>query len=1273
MAACLLPALLEACVVVGASVDKLQEIYQDIVSDETSEPRLLDPEVLHVVAAPFVTRTQPETLKRRVKRRRPFLRKKQDRLSSAAEASSQGGGVQEERDGDENSSTLKDMDLVALPQFCFPGGGLQVTSEQKREQFHFLVFTDIFGNKTYGVVLQYDRPVLDGASSHQNGTGTSKIPNLFSPYCVCILSKHPYFSALKDCLSCLLIELRSCRLSDVKEKVKDFAAKLSLVPIPPPGHLHLMFSLSPLTITLPSRLDNNQPVIDLDLHLPFLCFRPQTLLQVLSCLLQEQQLVFFSSDFSKLTLISESLLIFLKPLCWQHPYVPVLARGMLDFVMAPTAFLMGCHLSHFDEVAAETSDLILVNLDDGSVRSSSSDTVDLPDIPPVAADCFTQGCQSLQMHFDLDQCCRGSGTDINEQRDQRRAWQRRLNDDIQRLALELIVNLFRDVIYHLNYEHRVFHSEEFLKTRQPTEKPFYKKVLETQIFHSFLKDRLNKKADPFTRMELHTRSETQKKKMTLEIPRRPTMQEIQARRASSVTENRLSRRLGTSLPNLQEDLTIGCRKNSILTRTGMSDTAPKSAAKLVKVFGLPDFPASLSLHSVQSYYGELLHQLGKAITSVQNEDSALLARFYYLRGFINMLCSRRLDALSDFQNLYKTDTAILPAQLVPWLVASLHRDEQQQAQKRPDLRRLLVKVKMDNEKPLIQTNDHVRKFELPRHHLHEDAFVRCVQECGIVKDVATMRRLFEALTDGQIKQVDPELFRVFYTFWKEMEAEARDVHLPSEVIEHLDSSECVYKVSARVKTSHGVGKLAMTQKRLFLLTDGPPSFLEITKFRDIQEVKVTSAPFLIRIPSLRIHTCSRPEVFEANLKTETELWNLVIKEMWAGRKIADQHKDPQYMTQALTNVLLMDAVMGCLQTQRSISAAAKLAYFDQLKHEVPMMVPRITAETLKHKINPSVDLAEPQTVHVLLYTPGQLTCKDSQWEMNPKLWVALSGGRIVVFDAASWSLLQDCIQVGESQVTCMMGVVHNQVWIGSQDSVIYIFDTNTMTCNKQLTEHRSEVTALSVDTKHEHNSQYAYSCSSDGTILQWNSSGLTVKRQFLLTCDRLSSVQVHDGVLWCCCTGCIVELKKSGTPQRRIALPEDLQSMSNSFSCFIVIPERGQLWTGCADSADLFLWHINNHKHPFKRISLPGISGITCMIQVKNQIWVGCRGRHGVGGQCDGQLRSQVLVVDLDSFTVTKELQAHSDSIQTLCSAEDRYVLSGSARQDGRIAIWRVE
>lgn len=39
------------------------------------------------------------------------------------------------------------------------------------------------------------------------------------------------------------------------------------------------------------------------------------------------------------------------------------------------------------------------------------------------------------------------------------------------------------------------------------------------------------------------------------------------------------------------------------------------------------------------------------------------------------------------------------------------------------------------------------------------------------------------------------------------------------------------------------------------------------------------------------------------------------------------------MQQALTNALLMDAVVGCLQSQKAIYAASKLAYFDRMKLE----------------------------------------------------------------------------------------------------------------------------------------------------------------------------------------------------------------------------------------------------------------------------------------------------------------------------------------------------
>lgn len=67
--------------------------------------------------------------------------------------------------------------------------------------------------------------------------------------------------------------------------------------------------------------------------------------------------------------------------------------------------------------------------------------------------------------------------------------------------------------------------------------------------------------------------------------------------------------------------------------------------------------------------------------------------------------------------------------------------------------------------------------------------------------------------------------------------------------------------------------------------------LDLVFLSRLKEVKVSSAPFLLlRIPSLKLRARGRKEAFEANLKTETDLWNLMVKEMWAGRNMADQHK-----------------------------------------------------------------------------------------------------------------------------------------------------------------------------------------------------------------------------------------------------------------------------------------------------------------------------------------------------------------------------------------------
>ncbi|XP_036411282.1 DENN domain-containing protein 3 isoform X1 [Megalops cyprinoides] len=1269
--------LLEACVVVGASNDKLKEVFQSLQQGKEKESPPLEAEVLQVHAPPFVTKEtaggpQGSSGFGRVQRRRSFIKKKKDRPATPASDDT----TKDSEAADEDVSVPKDIDLVALPQLCFPGG-LQISSDSREDSFHFLVFTDVLGNQTYGVVVQYCRPVqiYQDSSLYQNGHwSSSKVPRLYATFGICVISKYPYYNALRDCLSCLLVQLKTCRMADFQERVKEFAAKLALVPIPPPGQFQVAFNLRPLQIVLPAKEDKENPTVDLDLHLPFLCFKPRQLLQIITCILTEQRLVFLSSNWARLTLMAECFMLFIRPLLWQHPYVPILSQQMLDFIMAPTSFLMGCHLHHFEEVAAETDDLILINIDDGTLSSLSLENVDIPDVPLDAEECFVKRMESIQFHYDLDVCHLGTSTDINEQRMQRRQWQQRLNSEIQTVTLELIVNIFREVQDHLNYEHRVFNSEEFLRSQDPLDQPFYKKVLDTHIFHSFLKDRLNRKMDSFTRLERSTRSEAQRMKATLDSPRRPTMQQMA--RKHSGPETRLSRRLGASLPNLGEEQPHGLPMRQTSLKKLSYDASVTSALKIpeksLKTFKLPEFPPPLAYHYVQNYYSEVIGLLGKAMASLPPENSALLARYHYLRGVVNTVAGKRLDALADFQNLYRTDIDIFPGELAQSLVESLLPDERAQAERRSELKRLVSKAKKERDTDGASRGDDgggVKKFQLPRTHMRLEDFVKRVQESGIVKDVATIHRLFEALTVGQIKQVDPEVFRVFYTFWKETEAEAQDVYLPAGVIEHLDTHECVYKLSSSVKTSHGVGKIAMTQKRLFLLTEGRPGYVEITKFRDIEEVKISSAPFLLlRIPSLKIKSSLRKEMFEANLKSECDLWNLMVKEMWAGRKMADDHKDPQYMQLALTNVLLMDAVVGCLQSQKAIYAATKLAYFDRMKLEVPMMVPKTTSETLKHKINPSVDQTEPRAVDVLLYTPGQLSVSDPDSDGNPKLWCALSDGKVVVFDAASWSMQQSCVQAGASRLNCMLGLDLYQVWIGSQDSVIYIINTRSMSCNKQLTEHRNEVTGFALEERGEAYSQrQAYSCSVDGTVIIWDVSTLQVRKQFRLSCDRLQSIQLFSGILWCCARDCIMEMRKNGVPHRRLSLPEHLSSRPSTFSGFTLLTEKEQLWTGCAEAAELCVWHTRDLAKPFQRIPLQDCEGVTCMIKVKNQIWVGCR------GWSQGKVRGKIYVVDTDKHTVEKELVAHTDSVQALCSAEDRYVLSGSACEDGKIAIWKVE
>ena len=59
----------------------------------------------------------------------------------------------------------------------------------------------------------------------------------------------------------------------------------------------------------------------------------------------------------------------------------------------------------------------------------------------------------------------------------------------------------------------------------------------------------------------------------------------------------------------------------------------------------------------------------------------------------------------------------------------------------------------------------------------------------------------------------------------------------------------------------------------------------------------------------------------------------------------------------------------------------------------------------------------------LLSSSGHLDPAEKVEDAHPKLWCALNEGKVIVFDASSWTIHQHCFRVGTSRLVSKRGAV----------------------------------------------------------------------------------------------------------------------------------------------------------------------------------------------------------------------------------------------------------
>ncbi|XP_050714063.1 DENN domain-containing protein 5B-like isoform X2 [Eriocheir sinensis] len=201
---------------------------------------------------------------------------------------------------------------------------------------------------------------------------------LYVTKCIALVGQHPYVYAGRKFLTELYRFFIQCESSAVSLESHVYNL-LYEVPAPPPGRC-VAFSSVGKTHICQRPTSHELPLFEYSLREFFQSLGVESVVQLLTCVLLENQVILVSSDYYKLMMVAESICTLIFPFVWQHVYVPILPSSLHHFLDAPVPFIMGLQCSHDSRDLIQIpneANLCLVDVDEGTVEVPE----DLPQFP----------------------------------------------------------------------------------------------------------------------------------------------------------------------------------------------------------------------------------------------------------------------------------------------------------------------------------------------------------------------------------------------------------------------------------------------------------------------------------------------------------------------------------------------------------------------------------------------------------------------------------------------------------------------------------------------------------------------------------------------------------------------------------------------------------------------------------------------------------------------------------------------------------------------------
>lgn len=258
------------------------------------------------------------------------------------------------------------------------------------------------------------------------------------------------------------------------------------------------------------------------------------------------------------------------------------------------------------------------------------------------------------------------------------------------------------------------------------------------------------------------------------------------------------------------------------------------------------------------------------------------------------------------------------------------------------------------------------------------------------------------------------------------------------------------------------------------------------------------------------------------------------------------------------------------------------------------------------------------------------------------MWAGCQDGTISVYNVANYLLVEDR-EGNHEAITCMVFDNTTNVWCGSSDSKIYIWDAKTGKKKKSIQKHEAAITCLECSNTN----KFIVSGSMDQVIRIWDTRTFACIKKVPANLGPITSIVVQEEVLWVAAGQRVVTF---GAKTFKLLKSHDAHK--DRINCIIEV--NNQVWS-CSQDATILVWNSETQEI-LDELEYPHV--IHCLLPSRN-------------GQClyAGTANKSVVVWNTKTLKMVREQTRHDGAVLALAKGVDNYIWSGS--QDKTSCIWQ--